>query len=99
MCSVSGRLNAERRSRSRRYQSKMPTVSENLEIWGQYDWPDQGDVWSQQFGGTEALWSFTLYPRIQRFLPASSILEIAPGYGRWTQFLQRLCQSMVAVDI
>jgi SAM-dependent methyltransferase len=77
----------------------MPTVSENLEIWSQYDWPDQGNVWSRQFGGTEALWSFALYPRIQRFLPASSILEIAPGYGRWTQFLQRLCQSMVAVDI
>jgi len=26
-------------------------------------------------------------------------LEIAPGHGRWTQFLQRLCQSLVAVDI
>lgn len=42
---------------------------------------------------------FVLYPRIHRFLPASAILEIAPGYGRWTQFLQHACQSLIAVDM
>jgi hypothetical protein len=77
----------------------MPTVADNLEAWNHYDWSNGGDEWSAQFGGTSALWSFVLYPRIERFLPAASILEIAPGYGRWTQFLQGSCQSMVAVDI
>ena len=78
----------------------MPTIDENIRVWNaEYDWPGEGEEWSKQFGGTEALWSFVLYPRIHRFLPASSILEIAPGYGRWTQFLKNECQSMLAVDI
>jgi ubiquinone/menaquinone biosynthesis C-methylase UbiE len=78
----------------------MPTLAQNLEMWNdQRNWADQGDVWSDQFGGTKALWWFVLYPRIHRFLPASAILEIAPGYGRWTQFLQHECESMIAVDI
>ena len=42
---------------------------------------------------------FVLYPRIHRFIPAPTILEIAPGFGRWTQFLKRHCQSLIAVDI
>lgn len=76
----------------------MPTVAQNL-YWDRYDWRNGGEERSEQFWGTNALWSFVLYPRIERFLPTSSILEIAPGYGRWTQFLQGLCQSMVAVDL
>lgn len=78
----------------------MPTLAQNLEMWNnQRVWADEGDVWSEQFGGTESMWWFVLYPRIHRFLPTSSILEIAPGYGRWTQFLQHACQDMVAVDL
>ena len=78
----------------------MPTLTDNLQVWnGWYDWPGEGDEWSAQFGGTESLWWFILYPRIHRFLPAPTILEIAPGYGRWTQFLKAQCRSMIAVDI
>ncbi len=78
----------------------MPTVVENLQLWNsRYDWRDAGDEWSAQFGGTEALWWFVLYPRIHRFLPAGTILEIAPGFGRWTQFLRHQCETMIALDI
>ena len=78
----------------------MPTLAQNLELWNnQYVWPEEGDEWSAQFGGTEAMWWFALYPRIHRFLPAPTILEIAPGRGRWTQFLKSHCQSMIGVDI
>ncbi|MCU1241016.1 MAG: hypothetical protein JWO71_1742 [Candidatus Acidoferrum typicum] len=78
----------------------MPTLAQNLKMWdGQYLWPHEGDEWSAQFGGTEAMWWFALYPRIHRFLPAPTILEIAPGRGRWTQFLKSHCQSMIGVDI
>jgi ubiquinone/menaquinone biosynthesis C-methylase UbiE len=58
-----------------------------------------GDEWSQNFGGTEALWFFVLYPRIHRFLPARNVLEIAPGFGRWTRYLGVQCQSLTGVDI
>jgi SAM-dependent methyltransferase len=78
----------------------MPSIAENLDLWnGRYNWTDKGDEWSEQFGGTEALWWFVLYPRIHCFLPAGRILEIAPGYGRWTQFLKAHCRSLVAVDL
>ena len=78
----------------------MATIEENLSVWNDtYLWPSAGDEWSADFGGTEALWYFILYPRIHRFIPAPTILEIAPGFGRWTQFLKSHCQSLIAVDI
>ncbi|MBV8847801.1 MAG: class I SAM-dependent methyltransferase [Bryobacterales bacterium] len=78
----------------------MATIAENLTVWNTtYAWPSGGDEWSAAFGGTEALWYFVLYPRIHRFVPAPTILEIAPGFGRWTQFLKTQCESMIAVDI
>lgn len=78
----------------------MASIEENLKVWNdEYDWPHAGDEWSANFGGTEALWFFVLYPRIYRFVPSPVILEIAPGYGRWTQFLKDQCHSMIAVDI
>ncbi len=79
---------------------RMPSVAENLEKWNAtYDWPAAGDEWSNEFGGTKALWSFILYPRLTQFLPANAILEIAPGHGRWTQFLKEKCEFLVGVDL
>jgi SAM-dependent methyltransferase len=78
----------------------MATIDENLRTWNTtYAWPAGGDEWSASFGGTEALWYFILYPRVHRFVPAPTILEIAPGFGRWTQFLKTQCKSLVGVDI
>jgi SAM-dependent methyltransferase len=45
------------------------------------------------------MWYGALLPRIHSFLPASTILEIAPGYGRWTQFLKDACEQLVIVDL
>ena len=44
-------------------------------------------------------WYGTILPRIHRFVPTGNILEIACGYGRWTQFLRNLCQNLVVVDL
>ena len=32
-------------------------------------------------------------------MPARTILEIAPGFGRWTQFLRPLCEDLIVVDL
>lgn len=78
----------------------MPDVEANQQQWGEhYPWPDSGDEWSAGWGGTEAEWGFTLLPRVGQYLPATSILEIAPGYGRWTQYLVRSCDRYVGVDL
>lgn len=78
----------------------MPSVAENLKMWNEaYSWSDGGEEWSAAFGGTEALWWFGIFPRIHRFLPCDTILEIAPGSGRWTQFLKTKCRSYIGVDL
>ncbi len=60
---------------------------------------DAGESWSEKWGGSESQWFGSLYPRLHRFLPAPTILEIAPGYGRWTQYLLKQCRSYVGIDL
>ncbi len=77
----------------------MPTIEENLAGWTAYDWSQQGDEWSQAWNGTEHLWWGTLYPRVMGFIPAGTVLEIAPGFGRCTQFLADQCERLIGVDL
>jgi SAM-dependent methyltransferase len=80
----------------------MPDLQWNIASWdGSYDWSTGGggEEWSHVWGGSEAQWFGSLYPRLHRRLPTGSILEIAPGYGRWTKFLIGACRSYVGVDL
>src|SRR6516164_438606 len=78
----------------------MPTLEENRLFWGKtYDWDAAGDEWSATWGGARMQWFGTLLPRIHRHLPAPTILEIAPGFGRWTQFLADQCDHLILVDL
>jgi hypothetical protein len=78
----------------------VPTVDQNRNVWDiDYAWPEHGDEWSKDWGGAEAQWFETLLPRIHPFLPTGTILEIAPGHGRWTQFLKDYCSELVIVDL
>jgi SAM-dependent methyltransferase len=76
----------------------MPSIEENKQ-WNTYDWADGGDEWSQRWGGRDYQWWGTLFPRLREFVPTGTILEIAPGYGRWTQYLLRLCDRLIGVDL
>jgi SAM-dependent methyltransferase len=79
----------------------MPDLNWNKAYWdGGYDWKGRGEEWSAAWGGSEAQWFGSLYPRIHRYLPAADILEIAPGFGRWTKFLMKYCgRSYCGVDM
>ena len=78
----------------------MPGLEENLSQWETgYSWSGQGDEWSGPWGGTEMMWWGALRPRLHSFLPTGTILEIAPGFGRWTQFLKDACERLVVVDL
>jgi len=63
-----------------------------------YDWKDAGEEWSEPWGSSAAQWSGTILPRIRDCLPTTTILEIAPGFGRWTHYLKDYCQELWAVD-
>jgi SAM-dependent methyltransferase len=78
----------------------MPALADNISMWNEsYDWSQQGDEWSDAWGGVSYQWWVTLFSRIQGFMPVGRILEIAPGYGRWTHYLRDLCDELVGVDI
>jgi SAM-dependent methyltransferase len=78
----------------------MADTRKNREIWQTtWDWSERGDEWSAWWGGTDALWYGALLPRVHAFMPTGTILEIAPGFGRWTQFLRNLCDHLVVVDL
>lgn len=77
----------------------MPTVEENRSYWSIYDWTNEGREWTQGFGGPDILWYGIVYPRIRHLLPSAHILELAPGYGLWTEFLRPHCDKMTLVDL
>lgn len=78
----------------------MATVEENVHFWDQvYDWENSGEEWSRGWGGSHWEWTCCIYPRVRHFLPATSALEIAPGYGRWTHYLKDQSQFLIGVDL
>ena len=77
----------------------MPDVEQNIAVWKDWSWSGEGDEWSAWWGGTPALWYGGILPRIHTWVPTGTMLEIAPGYGRWTQFLRRLADHLIAVDL
>src|SRR6516164_3249345 len=77
----------------------MASIEENRQVWETtYDWPKEGDEWSAHWGSPGAQCEGCIFPRIFPFLKGR-ILEIAPGYGRWTQFLREQCSSLIGVDL
>lgn len=78
----------------------MPTTEQNRAAFNEtYDWPQGGDEWSAAWGGVQMEWYGSILPRICAFVPGDTILEIAPGYGRWTAFLKDLCKRLIVVDL
>ena len=63
-----------------------------------YDWKERGEEWSEPWGSSAAQWAGTIFPRIRECLPTSTILEIGPGFGRWTHYLKDYCDELWAVD-
>jgi SAM-dependent methyltransferase len=78
----------------------VPDLNWNKTTWDStYAWQDNGEEWSTAWGGSEAQWFGCIYPRLHRFLPAPRILEIAPGFGRWTKYLIAACDEFVGIDL
>ncbi|MDD5193951.1 MAG: class I SAM-dependent methyltransferase [Candidatus Nanoarchaeia archaeon] len=78
----------------------MPSIEKNREMWGKNaNWEGKGEEWSRNWGGTPYIWAGTVLPRIIQFVPCETIVEIAPGYGRFTQYLRKLCKRLIIVDL
>jgi SAM-dependent methyltransferase len=78
----------------------MPTSEGNKRLWdGEYNWTNRGDEWSAAWGGPSMQWYGAIFPRIKSHVPTNKILEIACGYGRWTEYLKDLCNNLVVIDL
>jgi SAM-dependent methyltransferase len=62
------------------------------------NWTIDGHEWSKSFGTTEELWNNEIFDKIKEFR-GKKILEIAPGFGRITQFLSILAGELIIVDL
>ena len=72
---------------------------EEQKIWNDPNiWINGGHEWSGPFGTTEKLWNEHIFETIKPFR-GKRILEIAPGFGRITQFLSILAGELVVVDL
>jgi len=78
----------------------MPSLDENRKQWSSAEgWKAAGEEgWSDPWGNAESLWHFVILPRIHAFLPAARVVEIAPGHGRWTQYLKEHSEFLTVVD-
>lgn len=78
----------------------MPALEQNQQMWGvDYDWTQEGEEWSSTWGGSESQWFGAIFPRIHSFVPTGTILELAPGFGRWTNYLKNCCEHLILVDL
>jgi SAM-dependent methyltransferase len=72
---------------------------EEQRLWNlNSNWSIDGHEWSKSFGTTEDLWNNQIFDKIKEFR-GKKILEIAPGFGRITQFLSILASELIVVDL
>lgn len=79
----------------------MPTLEENYNFWNHnYHWDRYGgDEWSARWGGPDVQWTWSLLPRLAPLLPTGTLLEVGPGFGRWSEYLKGLSRRLILVDL
>jgi ubiquinone/menaquinone biosynthesis C-methylase UbiE len=78
----------------------VPSIAQNKYWWDkEKDWAAAGNEWSLPYGTPAMQWYASILPRIHSYVPAPTILEIAPGFGRCTHYLKDLCSQLVLVDL
>ena len=72
------------------------SVAMNREIWNSWDWSAAGKEWTVSDAWYESL----IRNVLRRWIPSgSSVLEIGPGAGRWSEPLIDLAGRYVGVDV
>ena len=82
----------------------MPSLEWNKQVWGtDWAWERAGDEWSgmaEHCGQPYEAWKAALVESfLVPHLPEHDVLEIAPGFGRWSAFIAAQASSVTLVDI
>lgn len=75
------------------------TVEQNRYVWEKYDWSKQGEEWTDTQNPGQSKESLVQHYMLKYIKKDSNILEIGPGGGRWTEYLQPLANHLTLVDI
>jgi len=81
------------------------SLAENRHRWDVHDWSRLGEEWTEGARVRKGLdpeqWKTALVDGLLRkwVPPGAAVLEVGPGGGRWTEFLQPLASRLVLADI
>ncbi|MDH3350809.1 MAG: class I SAM-dependent methyltransferase [Gammaproteobacteria bacterium] len=87
--------------RTRRLEKKydLPgsnSVMENALKWNHYRWARGEDEWNQSIEWKTSVIEDVM---LKNILPDRVVLEIGPGYGRWTRKLIEISDRLIVVDV
>lgn len=72
------------------------SISQNKLTWNNWDWNQMGEEWTKSESWKNKLVSEI----IVKLIPEdSSIIEVGPGGGRWTEFLKNKASLLYLIDI
>ncbi|MGI0025188.1 MAG: class I SAM-dependent methyltransferase [Nitrososphaera sp.] len=76
------------------------SVEDNRYIWDTWDWSQRGDEWTGRAENPEQWLKSVLDNVLYKYMEqGKEILEIGPGAGRWTEYLQPIAKRLILVDI
>ena len=72
------------------------SVENNYRVWDEWDWSRGGEEWTHS-----EEWKQSLIDEVMRvqLAPGTTVLEIGPGAGRWTEPLLEMAAHLVVVDL
>jgi len=80
----------------------MPSLEENR-FWDRYDWPQDGDEWTDQAAYCGMDYGTWKQDVVAAFITPNisanaTVLELAMGHGRWTPFLAQRSRRYIGID-
>jgi len=72
------------------------TAGDNKRLWNEHDWSRLGEEWTKDASWKSRVVSELLVPHVRE---GSTVLEIGPGGGRWTEFLIRRAKRLIVLDV
>ena len=83
----------------------MPSIDENMQLWNSsHEWCLDGDEWDNQAAHCNIPYGEWKQSIVEAFIYSnidenSHALEIAPGHGRWSEFLIKRAKRVMLVDL
>lgn len=71
-------------------------VAVNYDVWQDWDWSNLGEEWTPSDEWKQSLIDEVMHRYLK---PQSTIVEIGPGAGRWTESLQGIASQLIVVDL